>query len=96
MPESKERSGHVGIDVGKTQLDAVVYESGAHFSALNDAAGAGTLSIATLAIQSKGSSSRPQASVLTYAKSLPGSTSQTGKSPRRSNGLMSAGTDAIF
>ena len=39
MPNSKEKSVNVGIDVGKTTLDVVIHERGLHFNAPNDAAG---------------------------------------------------------
>ncbi len=39
MPNSKEKSVNVGIDVGKTTLDVVIHERGLHFTAPNDTAG---------------------------------------------------------
>lgn len=39
MPENKEASTHVGIDVGKDQLDVVIHEPQLHFTVANDAPG---------------------------------------------------------
>ena len=39
MPENREASVNVGIDVGKDQLDIFIHERGLHFTAKNDAAG---------------------------------------------------------
>ena len=39
MPEKRETSVNVGIDVGKDQLDISIHERGLHFVAMNDAAG---------------------------------------------------------
>lgn len=39
MPNRKEKSVNIGIDVGKTKLDVVIHERGLHFSAPNDTAG---------------------------------------------------------
>ena len=39
MPENKQTSTHIGIDVGKDQLDVVIHEPQLHFTVTNDAPG---------------------------------------------------------